>query len=145
MNFKHLLSFFAISAGLCHGAMAWDCSTDYDCPPDQAYCCSSNHTCFNPNYETCDTGGGQHSPCTDTTNCNEGYYCQMTSGSTSGTCQPLPDCEPGYFGLTTCAPCPVPGTSSFGSFNITQCYIPAGQIVSDNTGKYKYASKCYYK
>lgn len=60
---------------------------------------------------------------------------------------PTPTCEAGSYATSDdlCANCPMPGTSAAGATSITDCFIPAGRTVSDETGSYIYTEDCYYK
>lgn len=60
---------------------------------------------------------------------------------------PTLKCEAGSYATSDnlCANCPIPGTSVAGATSITDCFIPAGKTVSDETGSYIYTEDCYYK
>lgn len=59
-------------------------------------------------------------------------------------------CKKGYYltnkaGMTLCEKCPSPGTSDDGNnTDYTACYIPAGTIMTDETGTFTYTSDCHY-
>lgn len=61
-------------------------------------------------------------------------------------------CDIGYYGTASsgCTQCPALGgmnglTREKGKKLITDCFIPAGYIMQDSTGKYKFTSDCDYK
>lgn len=54
-------------------------------------------------------------------------------------------CAAGYYMSSSgCTRCPGDGDSAVASWNITDCFIPGGQTLSDETGSYEYISDCYY-
>lgn len=59
----------------------------------------------------------------------------------------LDGCPAGQYGTNSlkCQDCPSPGTSDYeNNSNITDCYIPAGTVGSDDKGTYKYTEDCHY-
>lgn len=73
--------------------------------------------------------------------------CPANTATCSGTTF---TCARGYYkDGNKCTRCPssdgVYGTTALsGATSITQCYIPSGSQMSDNTGTYTYTSNCYY-
>lgn len=104
--------------------------------------------------------------CVSCTNCNSIDWTAYRTGyerrinrdcECDGTCTSTTQyrCAVGYYGTSTngtsgCTRCPSSGgiygtTAAAGSKNITSCYIPANQTMSDGTGEYVFTNKCYYK
>jgi len=73
------------TGGTC-SVSGYDCLLDYDCPGN----------------EICVVIGGGSTPCRDTSECYDGFYCKFTSGST-GVCTPYPDCSNGCTNCDTTA------------------------------------------
>ena len=70
---------FAVN-GICLNNPSYHCRSDSDCPNgDRCMAIGS---------------GGSGSSCTNSNQCQDGYYCKITSGS-SGICTPYPDCSDG--------------------------------------------------
>lgn len=108
----------------CNGAV-----TQYNCGSGKVY--TSCSAC---------QAGYILTPQTGATNCNQQITYQVCHQSN-------PVCSSGqYFNSSTgCVPCPGTGTSYSGATSITQCFIPSGEVFSDPSGKWRYATNCYYK
>ncbi len=80
--------------------------------------------------------------------------CTAPSASMCDTCCPgsggdtpvIQICGNGTYGTNgNCTKCPEPGTSPIGNATkITDCYIPANQVQTDDSGTFFYTSNCNY-
>jgi len=109
----------------CYGIILNGCSAKYattGCSATAAGGAAVNLACLN----TVAKGGG----CV----CNTGYY-----GDPSTNNNPV---------AASCKKCPEDAsglqTSATGATAVSQCYIPTGKTISDDTGEFQYDSACYY-
>ena len=90
------------------------------------------------------------------TECQSGYRLvghevQLSPSCVVGynNCEKIPtsSCAKGkYLKNGNCVSCDSPGTTAAaGAMDVTSCYIPAGTVLSDTPGAYKYTVDCYYK
>lgn len=91
--------------------------------------------------------------------CDIGYSVDASCNCVKSGSGGADKCEKGYYwsgSLSSgfCAPCPNGGTTPDVVYNdngliklkveITDCYIPAGQEMTDSTGTYSYTADCAY-
>jgi len=91
--------------------------------------------------------------CLNIKDIGNGYQSRQTIKQTDSACSVGTisyNCASGYYGTATsassgCTPCPAPGTSAVQSPDITLCYVPKNQTISDETGNYEFTINCYYE
>jgi hypothetical protein len=81
---------------------------------------------------------------TVTKTCASGCTCTNCSGTVTEY-----QCGANYYGTatnnsTSCTSCLNNGKKAVGNGDITDCYIPAGQEISDDTGKFTFDQDCHY-
>ncbi len=78
-------------------------------------------------------------------NCNPGYHMVYTPDRDGCTCEK--NCTTGFYGDgRVCSPCPAPGTTDAAIYSnqITECFVPANENITDNSGTYQYTANCKY-
>lgn len=122
------------------------CTADYNGTCSHYYCTWGGATTEYTDCETCETNGtirenndGSYQPC----GTNSAFFDVSVGKCVYGGIVQL--CKIGQYNNNgVCTNCPDGGTSQFGASAITECYIPAGTVGSDETGTYQYAENCYY-
>ena len=135
------------------------CDVEYPantCVSPECLCSVTSTTLLAETY-TC----GDGTTWTNSTSCNKILGYELVTGTREicgvsypeNTCQQAAavcDCADGKYGQSQgftsfCSNCPAPGTSAKGSnCSLTDCFIPAGNTGSDETGSFEYTKDCHH-
>lgn len=135
-----------VTADIAIGGMGC-CTQELEHSCERWFCTHNGQKTEYTNCTTCKTSGttleknGSYEPCGDgaVMSVDVGKCVMAIIGPI------LTLCDAGEYGNgRNCTACPEPGTSEMGATEITECYIPAGTVMTDTTGTYTYTEDCYY-